>query len=70
MLNATTRAMAHKLKNSEVDPGPMGGYVQNLTRSAVVGDHKGPEINQLGNHDMPVDTDGNPPQTCSQLIRD
>ena len=48
----------------------MGGYVQNLTRSAIVGDQKGPEINQLGNHDMPVDTDGNPPLTRSQLIRD
>ena len=48
----------------------MGGYVQNLTTSAVVGDQKGPEINQLGNHDMSVDTDGNPPLTRHQLIQD
>ena len=47
----------------------MGGYVQNLTRSAVIGDKKGPEINQLGSHDTPVDTDGNPPLTRSQPYR-
>ena len=37
---------------------------------SVAGDQEGPEINLLGNHDMPVDTDGNPPLTRSQLIRD
>ena len=56
-----------------VDRLPNGtdeGYAQNLTESSVIGDQEGPEINLLGNHDMPVDTDGNPPLTRSQLIRD
>ena len=70
---AITRAMARQLKESEVDRLPNvtdEGYAQNLTESSVVGDQEEPEINLLGNHDMPVDTDGNPPLTHSQLIRD
>ena len=65
--------MACQLKESEVDPLPNGtneGYTQNLTGSSVVANQEGPQINLLGNHDMPVDTDGNPPLTHSQLIRD
>ena len=46
------------------------GQMKNLTQSSIVGDQEGPEINLLGNHDMPVDTDGNPPLTRSQLIQD
>ena len=68
---AITCAMARQVKESEVDRLPNGTdeeYAQNLTESSVVGDQEGPEINLLGNHDMPVDTDGNPPLTCSQLI--
>ena len=68
---AITHAMARQLKESEVDRLPNGTdeeNAQNLTESSVVGDQEGPEINLLGNHDIPVDTDGNPPLTCSQLI--
>ena len=50
--------------------GTNEAYAQNLTELSVVGDQEGPEIYLLGNHDMPVDKDGNPPLTCSQLIRD
>ena len=67
-----THAMACQLKASEVDCLPNRtdeGYAQNLTESSVVGDQEGPEINLLGNYDMPVDTDGNPPLTRSQLIQ-
>ena len=38
-----TRAMAHQLKESEVDRLPNGtdeGYAQNLTESSVVGDKR------------------------------
>ena len=41
-----------------------------MTESSVVGNQEGPKISLLGNHDIPVDTDGNPPLTRSQLIRD
>ena len=70
---AITCAMACQLKEGEVDRLPNGtdeGFAQNLAESSVIGDQEGPEINLLGNHDMPVDTDGNPPLTHSQLIRD
>ena len=70
---AIIHAMARQLKESEVDHLPNGtdeGYVQNLTESSVVCDQEGPEINLLGSHNMPVDTDVNPPLTRSQLIRD
>ena len=66
---AITCAMPCQLKESEVDHLPNEtdkGYAQNLTESSVIGDQEGPEINLLGNHDMPVDTDGNPPLTRSQ----
>ena len=68
---AITHAMARQLKESEVDPLPNGtdeGYAQNLTESSVLGNQKGPEINLLGNHDMPMDIDGNPPLSRSQLM--
>ena len=70
---AITHAMTHQLKESEVDRllnGTDEGYAQNLTESSVVGGQEGPEINLLQNHDMPVDADGNPPLTRSQLIQD
>ena len=72
-LCAITCAMACQLKESEVDHllnGTDEGYAQNLTESSVIGNQEGPEINLLGNHNMPVDTDGNPPVTRSQLIQD
>ena len=62
-----------KVFHYTVDRLPNGtdeGYAQNLIESSVIGDQEGPEINLLGNHDMPVDTDDNPPLTRSQLIRD
>ena len=70
---AITHAMACQLKESEVDPlsnGTDKEYAQSLTESSVGSDQKIPEVNELGNHDMPMDTDGNPPLTHSQLIRD
>ena len=41
-----------------------------MTESSVVGDQEEPQIDLLGNYDMPVDTNGNPPLTHSQLIQD
>ena len=41
-----------------------------MAELSVVGNQEGPEINLLRNYGMPVDTNGNPPLACSQLIRD
>ena len=59
-LCAITRAIAYQLKESEIDRMPNGTdeeYAKNLLESLVLGDQERPEINLLGNHDMPVDTE-------------